>query len=80
MTCENCGMGFFISPINIYKQCPHCGHVHAPLILQEEDNMVKKIILCIYTPCIHKLHIRLRVNYCYSDIRDNSYYKGSLLI
>ena len=43
MKCENCGMGFIITPININKVCPHCGHAHAPLILQEEDNMVKKI-------------------------------------
>ena len=50
MTCENCAMGFFISPINIKKQCPHCGHVHAPLILQEEDNMVKKIWKAICWP------------------------------
>ena len=28
MKCENCGMGFIISPINKNKVCPHCGHVH----------------------------------------------------
>jgi hypothetical protein len=28
MKCENCGMGFIISPINVDKVCPHCGHIH----------------------------------------------------
>ncbi len=28
MKCENCGMGFIITPINVDKVCPHCGHIH----------------------------------------------------
>jgi len=28
MKCENCGLGFVISPINVDKVCPHCGHAH----------------------------------------------------
>jgi len=28
MKCENCGMGFIITPINVDKVCPHCGHAH----------------------------------------------------
>ena len=40
MKCENCGMGFIITPINVDKVCPHCGHVHG---IHKEDNMIKKI-------------------------------------
>jgi len=44
MKCENCGLGFVISPINVDKVCPHCGHIHGDLlILKEEDNMLKRI-------------------------------------
>ena len=28
MKCKNCGMGFIITPINVDKVCPHCGHIH----------------------------------------------------
>ncbi len=41
MKCENCGMGFIITPINVDKVCPHCGHVHGNI--HKEDNMIKKI-------------------------------------
>ncbi len=40
MKCENCEMGFIITPINVDKVCPHCGHVHG---IHKEDNMIKKI-------------------------------------
>jgi len=50
MKCLNCGMGFVISPINIDKVCPHCGHLHGePVVLTGEDNMVKKIIKWIWS-------------------------------
>jgi predicted Zn-ribbon and HTH transcriptional regulator len=42
MTCINCGMGFIITPINLQGECPHCGYINSPLVL-EEDNMIKKI-------------------------------------
>lgn len=40
--CTNCGMGFVITPINLQGECPHCGYINSPLVL-EEDNMIKKI-------------------------------------
>ena len=40
-------MGFIITPINVKKECPHCGYSNMPLIL-EEENMVKKIVKWIW--------------------------------
>ena len=28
MKCVNCGMGFYLTTINVNNVCPHCGHVH----------------------------------------------------
>mgnify|MGYP000303458305 CR=1 FL=1 len=40
MKCENCGMGFIITPINVDKVCPHCGHIHGDSeVSNKEDNM-----------------------------------------
>jgi hypothetical protein len=49
MKCENCGMGFIITPINVDKVCPHCGHIHGDSeVSNKEDNMVKKIVKWIW--------------------------------
>ena len=49
MKCINCGMGFIVADYNVLQQCPHCGHIHNdPLILEEEDNMIKKTIKWIW--------------------------------
>ena len=47
MICANCNMGFIITPINVKKECPHCGYSNMPLVL-EEENMVKKIVKWIW--------------------------------
>ena len=28
MICVNCNMGFILTPINVKKECPHCGYAH----------------------------------------------------
>jgi len=49
MKCENCGMGFYLTTINVNIVCPHCGHIHGNSeVLNKEDNMVKKVVKWIW--------------------------------